>query len=244
MANESATILRKIGFFHFGEGEQSDPPASLRAALSETSQQEDLTDSLIVVPEAFNIRNGYWSPIRYRDLLTKESLTKISDDFGVALVVGLIEEDKFGKPGFSSAYLIDRGVCRHLSRKEGNDGSGTYKPCQGGWDRPVLHRGVCIGALICMDAGDFNSPPKKRHEALLEQLGACTVPNAVLCVPARMGTYGSKEVAQAWPTHLAVVVGNSGSSQPSVIRYPGERAYVDPVSFGGARNKVRVVALV
>ncbi|MEK7404064.1 MAG: hypothetical protein AAB225_03055 [Acidobacteriota bacterium] len=243
MGNEMATMLRKVGFFHYGGYDQSDPPGSLRDSLAEASQEDDVSDSLIVAPEAFNIRNGYWSHSRSRDQFIKESLVQISVDFRIALVVGLVEEGAVGEPGYSSAYLIDGRVCQLLSLKERKDGSGNYRPYEGGWDKPVLHRGICIGALICADAANFNSPASERHEAVLEQVGAFKVPQAVLCVPACMREYESKEVARAWPTQFAVVVGNSWFWQPSLVLRAGERRDADFVCFKGPQNNVRVIAL-
>ena len=237
-------MLRKVGFFHYGDEHQSDPPGSLRAALTEASQQEDLSDCLIVAPEAFNIRNVYFSSSPCRDPSIKESLVQISVEFDIALVVGLVEEGCAGEPGYNSAYLIDGGVGQLLSMKAGDDGWGSYKAYhQGGWDKPVLHRGISIGALICRDAAEFSSPPSERHKTVLEQLRAFKAPHAVLCVPARMGVYGSKIVAQAWPADLAVVVGNKGCSQPSLIRPAGQRPDGEPICCNGALNEVRTTTL-
>ena len=40
---------------------------SLRASLIEAAKDADISGSLVVTPEAFNIRNGYWSPDRQLD---------------------------------------------------------------------------------------------------------------------------------------------------------------------------------
>src|SRR5262245_54757992 len=105
--------VRNIGFFHFGCADQSDPLTSLGASLEIERDQRELGDCLIVTPEAFNIRNGYWKPKddRQPDLSIAERLRKLSSDFGVALVAGLIEEGVGGKPGYSSARLIDGNDC-------------------------------------------------------------------------------------------------------------------------------------
>lgn len=235
-------MLRKLGFFHYGD-EQSDPSGSLRAAIAEASQQEDLSDCLLVVPEAFNIRNGYFTSNCYRDPSIKDALVQISLEFKVAFVAGLVEEGDSGELGYSAAYLIDESVCQCLSLKAVRDKSPSYKAFCGGWDKPILHRGISIAALICFDAVDYDSPRKERHNAVVEQASAFSVPHAVLCVPARMVTYGSKEVALAWPANFTVVVGNTGCSQPSVIRRAGERVGVEPICFKEARNTARVVAL-
>lgn len=100
--------LARVGFFHFGSEDQSDPIGSLRASLREKSP----VDSLIVVPEAFNICNGYWMPTRRFDFSIAKILSDVSKEYGLAFVAGLIEEDE----RYSSAFLIDGDLCRRLSR--------------------------------------------------------------------------------------------------------------------------------
>jgi predicted amidohydrolase len=236
----SATMLRKVGFFHYGD-EQLGPAESLRASLTETSRQ-DLRDCLVVTPEAFNIRNGYWNPNRFRDPSVKASLAQISRDFGIALVVGLVEENDGGEPGYSSAYLIDHNVCHLLSRKGKHDGSNNYQVCESAKEkgRPVPHRGIAMGALVCMDAADLTSPLRETHTA---PLAAFQLPHAVLCVPARMQTCESRSIAKRWPTNLTVVVANAGTSQPSVIRPAGDASDAGMICYQEPNNRVRVISL-
>jgi predicted amidohydrolase len=53
-------MIRNVGFFHFGKKETYDPPMeALRQAMDECTQ--DLTASLIVLPEAFNLGKHYWT---------------------------------------------------------------------------------------------------------------------------------------------------------------------------------------
>jgi len=60
----------------------------------------------------------------------------------------------------------------------------------------------------------------------------------ILCVPAHMMSYGSREVALAWPAGVAVVVANSSPKQPSVLRFGTEASCV-----GGNENVVRFANL-
>ncbi len=55
---EQAGITR-IGVFHFGRMDKSDPIRSLRAALGNVPGNE-LAEVLVVIPEAFNIRGNYF----------------------------------------------------------------------------------------------------------------------------------------------------------------------------------------
>ena len=51
-------MLQKIVFFHFANPEISQPLASLKARLDERGKG-DLKDSLVVLPEAFNLKGEY-----------------------------------------------------------------------------------------------------------------------------------------------------------------------------------------
>jgi predicted amidohydrolase len=228
--------LKKIGFFHYGD-EMADPAESLRACFEETSKNTAVSDCVIVLPEAFNVRGGYWGVDRTIDHSIADALGELASDFGVALLAGLIDEGRDGSRGYSSAYLFDGAERRLLTRKMADDGSKNYTPFGDDCDTPIRHRGVCLASLICMDAADFNSPLTDRHATLLVRMMAHPASVSVLCIPARMQSYGSKEIAEAWPSHLTVVVANSGCSRPSVIR-PGD---ADAYCFGEAKNKLAVI---
>jgi predicted amidohydrolase len=144
-------MLRKLGFFHFCGEDRSDPAGSLRTSLVEAAKEEDISGLLIVTPEAFNIRKGYWNPDRQVEASIRAALMALSAEFKVALVAGLIEESDSHGPGYSSAYLIDGRACHLLARKMGNDGSGNYRCCTEDCDKPIQYDGVSIAVLICMD---------------------------------------------------------------------------------------------
>jgi len=237
-------MLTKIGFFHFGDERNGDPVGSLEENLKLELEDaaiagQTLDDCLIVVPEAFNVKNYNGEACLNRSI--RDSLIRVSIELGIAFVAGLIEEtetDVLGD-GYSSAYLIDGATpCQLLSRKTRRDSTTNYRPYPGNCDEPIVYRGLCIAALICMDACSDPADArtlakvddakkqaaqiKKRHENLIEQIrkrseGAPTI----LCVPARMNTLSSTAVAEYWrglASHITVVVANAGSSHPSVIR--------------------------
>ena len=199
----------------------------------------DLSECLIVVPEAFNCRNGYRSV--EVDFSMKASLPQVSKRFSVALVVGLVEDSNSG--GFNSAYLIDRDVVHLLTQKLENDSYSAplYKPRTPAYDCPLLHREIVIGTLICMDAADVRNPPRERHQALLNRLHAFRESKIVLCVPARMATYSSQAIAEAWPQNLSFVLANAEYEPPSVIRLAGH-SNVD-VECTDRRNRVQLLSL-
>lgn len=230
--------ITKIGAFHFGNIDKSDPIRSLTDSLADASG--NLEGALIVIPEAFNIREGYWSDHRYVDASIKTILKEISRCFKIALVAGLIEEGTLGSAS-SSAYLIDCELCEFLSRKTRDDGSRNYVPSPEVQDTAVLHRGVCLSALVCMDAANDFPGLSDRHHRLLKQMDALNPAPSVLCVPARMGTYGTKEVGESWSPYVTFALSNGTSSHPSIL-WPKDNESVAAIEKD--LNAVRTVALV
>ena len=194
------------------------PISSLVGALRDAQQRNDVRGSLIVLPEAFNLRNGCWNSSRIIDATIAKSLQQGSLTFRVALVCGLIESA--GEP-FSSGFLVDGAVLELLTRKMGDDQSGNYRPYQAKFDRAILHRGVSIIALICMDAANQRTEMCERHTTLLAKVGAHGQVAAVMCIPARMGSHGTDVIASRWSAHLNVALANGISDLPSVIRLKG-----------------------
>jgi hypothetical protein len=84
-------VLNRVGFFHFGEKDHKNPIGSLGSKLCESTK--GLAGSLIVLPEAFNVRGDYWDPDNQAqpDPNVKDTLEKIAQHFNVAFVVGFID---------------------------------------------------------------------------------------------------------------------------------------------------------
>src|SRR5579863_1032205 len=108
-------MLHKVGFFHFGSG-YGNPKEALESALQEAQDEDkrlpstlDPSDSLIILPEAFNIGRAYRAegqPNFDRSIL--ERLRGVAAEFRVAFVAGLIVSEGGGPtPPNSAAYLID-----------------------------------------------------------------------------------------------------------------------------------------
>jgi predicted amidohydrolase len=192
----SATI-EKLGFFHFVEFEQKtslDPVEALSKAMDERIQEErksgehwDIGNSLIVLPEAFNI--GAYSlqsvPPQHSTQRALEDLRVLAAKHEVIFVAGILGEDRR-----NSAYLIDAKVATLMCHKIGEDSSGLYDPCTGDPDpcNPIrFQNGVCVGTLICMDAdADHIHRPhiEQRQNEFLERLNAYG-DQRIGCVPAR-----------------------------------------------------------
>lgn len=233
-------MLQRIGFFHYGSADKAAPSDSLRASLKDASAG-DLRDSLIVLPEAFNIVGEYHCTTSKRGPSIARDLREISREFNIAIVAGLVDEDCGEMPGCSSAYLIDGRICKLLSHKNEDDGSHKYKPCGTDCDTPLLHRGICVAALICMDADKSDLRLQERHRAMLRGICGVDAPRAVLCVPAHMTTIESKQLAEQWSININIVVSNSGVSKPSVIRLAGNP---QSICHAGSDNRVCVKDLI
>ncbi len=235
--------LRTGAVFHFGKrNEGADPIDSLKHCLQEVSLPGELDESLVILPEAFNVRGDYWVPAQRRyDAGILRSLKRLSAEFGVALVAGLIEGRR-PEHSYSAAYLIDGDFLRILSRKIIDDGSGLYKPALAGSDVVLSHRGINVAALICVDGLAFNSGcPNVRQSNIIQRMRACEQGTAVLCLPAHSLEYYTTGVATSWPVDVTVMISNSSPRQPSVIRVSGDPAVF--VECKGAENKVVTAVL-
>jgi predicted amidohydrolase len=220
--------IEKIGFFHFGDTDKSDPVGSLVCEMGQaTAPSQDFKNALIVLPEALNILGDYKTR-GDPDPSVLDRLKEVSRNLEIVFVVGLIVERR-NRRRYSYACLIDGDICRILSCKTDCDWSHNYRPHRV-FDQPVLHRGVCIAALICHDAaertpaGEFE-PKTRRHAMLVHRIQARRdgAP-LLLCIPARMNALSSEAVAEHWMSQLkncAVIVANGTPAYPSIIHFGG-----------------------
>ena len=211
--------LKKIGFFHFGENDKNDPISSLLKALALfRTKSPELSDCLLVLPEAFNVRGGYFGE-DHPDASIGSALKQISAKTKIAFVAGLIEPGV----GCNAAYLIDGARCHLLSRKRqytrGKGAYTLYRPCQLD-DDPVAHRGLRIAALVCNEA-DYsggNSRRERRRDKVLNAIEALPAGPIVLCVPACLSHPIAEKVVRLWEEPDAMVIANSHLQCASVIR--------------------------
>ena len=197
-------------------------------ALLESSQQALFGESLLVLPEAFNVIEDYYYPTYVLDLEVEKRLIGLSGRLGLCFVVGLIRNDD---TRHSEAVLIDGADRKVLSRKTLCDRSPCYTPfTQRPQDDVILHRNLSSGALICMDATDgddmhVRENQRTRHAAIVTEFGQ--YPEAtptLLCVPARFGTSSPVEVAKTWnQKKVSIIIANCGTlSYPSVLHFENE----------------------
>ena len=179
-------MFDRVGFFHFGHG-HDDPIGSLRAALSDAG---DVSDSLIVLPEAFNIGMQYRHNGGTPDCSPRVlgHLRSIARACRIGFVAGLVIDDAVGvTPPYSSAYYIDRGASRLICHKgERDDRHGVTYTAFGrdgcDIDNPIEHNEACIAAMVCMDIQEH----AQRCEALASKTASSSQPIRVFCVPAHM----------------------------------------------------------
>lgn len=121
-------MFSQAGFFHFVE-HHSDPLGTLDAEIRSAG---DVADSLVVLPEAFNLGRPYGTeqekPSAYeRDSLVAE-LQERSRQQRIIFVAGLLDPVPAGERPRSSAYLIDGEGCHPICHKCTSDGKRHYRP--------------------------------------------------------------------------------------------------------------------
>ena len=183
----------------------------LEQALRRSGQEALFTDSLVVLPEAFNIVGDYYYEIE-PDIEVEKKLRILSSMLSVCFVVGLIRDDD---TRHSEAVLIDGPVREVLSRKTLPDGSPCYTAVESAQDDIILYRGLRISSLICMDATEGDSQVRDAQRARHAKLVAAFKEYseaALLCVPARFGASSPIEVAKDWNRKkLSIVIANCGA---------------------------------
>lgn len=239
--------LKRIGVFHF-VSDKSDPVSSLRAALNDARAKSDLSNSLIVLPEAFNLGRDYWPPEGEGFLSGIPGLlTLLAREFDTAFVAGLlVDENSDSRPPLSAAFLIDGDGCQLLAYKRGDDGSGHYRPHPNGFDQPRPYKGFCVAALVCMDCTRgsrdrrTDDATQAHHKALRAQIAKIAAKQTILCVPAQMVESNSEKVADSWlgyhfllansapPRHGSVI--RVGKENPCVITEPADRVVIREIA--------------
>ncbi len=195
-------MFARIGFFHFAEN-YHEPFRSLDEALSE---QGDVGDSLVVLPEAFNNGKAYYDQPRMRPAFARlqavEELVRIATKHSVAFVAGLLD------PPLSSAYWIDSSGGRLLHHKTSDDHTGNYEPCISNCDfhNPSDIDGMRVGVLICNDI-EFHV------KGMMAELDERTDVRRILCIPACMGDqwFGTGELSYDYWHGKYVILANSNA---------------------------------
>jgi predicted amidohydrolase len=241
-------MLSKIGFFHFGIG-HSDPVGSLRSALVKARAAHDIRDSLIVLPEAINIRKFYRDsgPCDFSREIIFE-LQEVSKDFETTFVAGLIISSAGAQQPPSSAYLVHHSRYVLMCYKKSDDKSGNYSCCVDNCDinNPLQQGDRSIAAVICMDLQDT-----PRCRSLLTGPSGEHALYKLLCIPACMtadwfncGTLGyqaGKGILGQQASSPIVVLANSDpiGCKSFITDSDGTIAH----AYGGVSNRIVLAAL-
>jgi hypothetical protein len=221
-------VIDKIGFFHFvEESTYAEPMTALREAIKKRPEGY-VNESLIVLPEGFNIGGPYMRNkpgLRPNtDPIILFNLQELCRDFKFSLVAGLIVNMPNGPdPPYSSAYLINSDGFGLLCHKRCGDETGiggqrlhigyesNYTCCSDGCDahNAFLYRDSAIVSLMCMDAytDGVDKPEENRqcHQRLRNALdGFSNSAVRIVCVPAHM-QYGSDTLAMQWPNSFVIL---------------------------------------
>jgi predicted amidohydrolase len=190
--------LEKIGFFHFVD-EYPNPISALAKAIGkEQENHTNISNSLIVLPEAFNC-GSYRS---HAELLPAQEILenlrcKLAGPLRITFVVGVLEPCRtwLGHDGKrNSAYWVDANGTQLMCHKMGDDGKKLYDPCARNPDprNPIACANARVCALICMDATDETTDNSGLHiqqhrKQLLADLNAGEG-HKIVCVPARFNS--------------------------------------------------------
>jgi predicted amidohydrolase len=217
-------MFKKIEVFHFVEN-YANPIVALQTAIESTKTNECVANSLIVVPEAFNIKTYYKASGHFdhdHDPAVASGLQGLSKDFAVTFVAGLIRKEPGGPtPPYNSAYLIDEFCSILMCRKKEPDTYGDpelrYTLCKKNCDpeNPTWHSGVCLASVICVDVHDHGRP-----ESVIAKFPESGP--KIVCIPACMGTpFSCYSVASFWGKHYVILANSDRSGIGSFVSYDG-----------------------
>lgn len=247
-------MIRQVGFFHFGSEDKSDPFGQLEDEMERVHRGGcDFSDSLIVLPEAFNIGRDYSEAVfdssdSVFDPETICRLQTLSQRFeDVGFVAGLIIREARQRLPFNSAYIIDARTNQRLCSKVLPDHrEGRLYSAHPGPDfhTPCSYKQARIAALISMDSAALPVPGSseeayRRHKKLLAQVNELPVGQEILCIPTWTNQIRTWRIAEFdwsdWVWHrLTLVLANAEATQPSILRIPGQL----PTRCEGGANKL------
>ena len=232
-------MFKRVGSFHFVQ-DQHDPFGSLERALNDKCANYwggDISGSLIVLPEAFNLGKSYYHPRHPRTKWTRggarfplgvalEELRRSAAARELVFIAGLVGEQ------LSSAYWIEHhGPPRLMCHKLSDDHSGNYRawdPCDGNGENPIERRGACVGSLVCLDALEAGqSAIIQRRENLISDIKRRDRLHGVLCVPMRRGSQWNPESPRI--DGLYCIVADSGGAHPSFVA-KGSKIIASPMN--------------
>ena len=226
--------ITKVGFYN--PQKPDSPLEALNAALE--GRRAQLSGSLLVLPEAFNIGTGYSRQGEIqKDPRILSELQELCADFDICIVAGLIisgPTDR-GRYPYSSAHLIDACGAGLLCHKMLSDHQGPYETCLDGCDghNARAYRNIALCSLICIDCYEVHN--LERHERLETNMReVANIRYRIVCVPA----YIEKSPPKFWSIPNSYrVVANSASQ----IEFPQPGSFIERIDELG--NTCRLVEL-
>jgi len=202
----------RVGFLHLASSDQRTQLEILKCKLKDAAPNNEVQGSLLVLPEAFNLK-FYSSNGEKPDPSILKQLQAVSAEHRLSIVAALVDETVNGNPkGYATAYLIDgKGNATPISRKQNSDGYDIYVTSQDKFGS-IQHRGLNLRALICMDA-----KPRYAPCVLFDPLIHGT---QLLCVPARCDEVTQAEIRKS-PANIVLANGpqpDKGETPRSFIK--------------------------
>ncbi len=227
-----STVLERVGYFHFVSRE--DPIKTLTDEIKKAKAHQDIHNSLIVLPEAFNQAHYDRGEPVIDACKTRDELRKLAALYSLAFVAGILD----GR--CNTAYWIDAGGSQLVCHKMGDDGYKSYDTCTENYDEqnPIDCTSARIGALICMDA--VAPALAVRREVLLHKVRSRTS-TRIICVPARFKSSERTKPPEDFQGCWYVVANGSWRGHESSITDPSGNEI--EASTGEPLNEIKLARL-
>jgi predicted amidohydrolase len=224
--------IQRIGVFHYGKRDQASqgPGSAISQLRAELDKSGDLSNSLLVLPEAFNIDGPYSERADgskpTHDPSIRRHLSELSKLFKVAFVAGVMDGKQPIRADalpqrYNSALLVDGSTELVLSRKSFDDGIGYVAEA---YCQSVTYRGLTITCLICADSFQHNRTNNKECLKRLQARRDQSTGVSILCIPSHLTTQvpPPRCIIDDWKKYFdAVAFSNSAPNHSSGILCDG-----------------------
>lgn len=208
--------IQRVGCFAWDMELVTDPISVLKEELD---RHAEVKNSLIVLPEAFDICTGYHGVKEWdRTNAVALRLAAIAVERQIAFVAGLVFDDDPSSPRhlpWNRAFLIHGKCIEVLAGKRFCDKPGRFESW-GDDSRLRQFAGRKLGALVCIDASDWPELRRERQILASRDRTIRELEHGLLCVPA----WTSYQIHGRHLGSTDYVVANGGKG-PSALRIGG-----------------------